>query len=739
MSDPRNTTVVVTWDPEVLANSANSSNFLSGVAADSRRQLLFGKPDQAMATVSGAALFLQNASTGPDPVVGPAVASQARQTLLETVKNAAGDALSLGAAQAIEVVATATALVVAGSTQLNPSSQARCETVALSCVRQRSRLCAASLNGRRSGTCLRRLAAPLPLLAPTPVCAADASVRVRPTPTQETAASILTNLAGAGSALSVPAAATIAQGLSSVASAATLNDPGGISGPPSAPVQQSVSAAVDTLGASLQTLFQVPGEDGVALVSDQIRLLTQLDSTGADSRLFSQGLVVPGSATAGVGFDALPQGVFAAAGAGASDGGVQTLVAELGFNPWSGASGATGAPAAAAAAAQMGQRRLMAGALSPAATRPGPPSPPPSAAPPAPAAPSFSDDGLTVGASLTRLRFSSRSGADIAVAGLYANPITFSVPRPDDIPDGNAGSCSFYDVKTGAFSTRGCYALPNPAPPAHTLCWLFGASRPASCSSDSALPPSPAPPPPFNASSNATAARNNNAASASPLGAPKAASSGGGAGQPAFDAVIGPLVGATMRVNRSFPTQNQWSISSQLYNASVCGVVLLDCGAEARAGREGVVYFSPKDALTVPHIRCNDTVSVLTVFTGALFCSSCLGVVLFWSSATTLRIYASSPVNSLTAGVWGCSAHYAGPQCPLWNPNNEFRCSWDAGRQLFVGAGCVYRNTLQCACEHATDFAVRAALSPPHSSQHVFSSRRETRHLPFVVDTRGVD
>lgn len=89
--------------------------------------------------------------------------------------------------------------------------------------------------------------------------------------------------------------------------------------PPTAPpgsrrTAATVVAVLEALHSSLQESFSVPGEAGAVLSAPYIRMVSQLDSPGPGSRLFSQRLSTPGAAA---GFAPLPPGLFAGVGAAA--------------------------------------------------------------------------------------------------------------------------------------------------------------------------------------------------------------------------------------------------------------------------------------------------------------------------------------------------------------------------------------------------------------------------------------
>ena len=122
------------------------------------------------------------------------------------------------------------------------------------------------------------------------------------------------------------ASASVAAGLSSIASAAL--DP---ASPVSLTVLRVVSDVVSTLAGSLLSGLTVPGAVPVIVSSPLIQMSVALDLTGPDSRIFTAALTAPGS---GSSFAPLPADIFA----GMVDGltaasGVRTQFSSLAFDP----------------------------------------------------------------------------------------------------------------------------------------------------------------------------------------------------------------------------------------------------------------------------------------------------------------------------------------------------------------------------------------------------------------------
>lgn len=144
----------------------------------------------------------------------------------------------------------------------------------------------------------------------------------------------LSAIAGGGAFVSGAAANSTAAALSSVVASLVAasplppeqrrrlfssEQPGGVLG--------AVSTIIDSLSSSLQSSFDVPGENPAVITSPKVHLVSQLDSPGPGSRLFSAPLSGPGSTV-----NPLPKNLFAASGqSGAGGGGVQTAFAALKF------------------------------------------------------------------------------------------------------------------------------------------------------------------------------------------------------------------------------------------------------------------------------------------------------------------------------------------------------------------------------------------------------------------------
>ena len=71
---------------------------------------------------------------------------------------------------------------------------------------------------------------------------------------------------------------------------------------------------------------------------------------------------------------------------------------------------------------------------------------------------------------VTRLAFSTASGAAVPVSGLRV-AIYFTLPSVPGLVDGRKAQCQWYDTAVQNYSTVGCAAIPEPAPPGHTLTW----------------------------------------------------------------------------------------------------------------------------------------------------------------------------------------------------------------------------------------------------------------------------
>jgi hypothetical protein len=235
---------------------------------------------------------------------------------------------------------------------------------------------------------------------------------------------ILSSIASAGATAAVTNATSfaIAASLSSIAAAAAT-----AALPAPEHVLARVSDIVDALAAAQLASLSVPGEPPIDVWSRAIRMRVSLDDADAaaapGARLFTQRITAPGALAS---FAALPAGVFG--GGAAPPAVVRTQFASLAFDPYAAADGsrATG---------------------------------------------------------VTRLAFfNDTSGAEVPVERL-STPLYFSLPpvprllttpADDDatttVVEAHA-QCQFWDAAAAAYATRGCVALPDPAPPGHTLAW----------------------------------------------------------------------------------------------------------------------------------------------------------------------------------------------------------------------------------------------------------------------------
>jgi hypothetical protein len=117
-----------------------------------------------------------------------------------------------------------------------------------------------------------------------------------------------------------------------------------------------------------------------------------------------------------------------------------------------------------------------------------------------------------------------------------------------------------------------------------------------------------------------------------------------------------------------------WNITGPMMANGSCRFAVLDCNEP----EPGVVWPDPRNPLLVPAISCPPR-----------------------QNATD-----GSPVIQPVLRV------YFGSKCPLWQPGNEYNCSWDALKQAFVGVGCVASgNTTQCMCRHLSASS-RACFAP---------------------------
>jgi hypothetical protein len=169
-----------------------------------------------------------------------------------------------------------------------------------------------------------------------------------------------------------------------------------------------VSNILDSLASSQLSDITTPGAPPVEVSSHAIQMRVSLDAVGASSRLFTQPLTAAGSASS---FEPMPVGLF-----GNSTAAVRTQFVSLTFDPFEPGSSATAT-------------------------------------------------------GVTRLAFSSMSGAEVAVSDLAA-PVYFSLPRVPGLADGLKAQCQFWDKAALRYSTAGCVGQPALLPVGHNVSWV---------------------------------------------------------------------------------------------------------------------------------------------------------------------------------------------------------------------------------------------------------------------------
>jgi hypothetical protein len=103
-----------------------------------------------------------------------------------------------------------------------------------------------------------------------------------------------------------------------------------------------------------------------------------------------------------------------------------------------------------------------------------------------------------------------------------------------------------------------------------------------------------------------------------------------------------------------------WNVSGPMVDNGTCSVALIDCNEAAPRK----IYPDPRNPLAVPAIAC-------------------------------------PPRDNSSSATQPVLRVYYGTACPLWQPGNDYNCSWDALKQAFVGGGCeAATGPTQCMCRH---------------------------------------
>jgi len=173
-------------------------------------------------------------------------------------------------------------------------------------------------------------------------------------------------------------------------------------------VLERVVHVLEALTAGQLSGMSVPGEFPATLVTANIKSYAALDVPTSDARLFTVATTADG---AGGSVHPLPSNALDAAKASSVDGFASTGVAvtffELAFDPW--------------------------------------------------------DCGASNSTAVTRLALSS-GGTEVAVNRLQ-DLVRFSLPVPPSVDYAEEVRCAWWNRALGEYSTEGCVALPNPAPP----------------------------------------------------------------------------------------------------------------------------------------------------------------------------------------------------------------------------------------------------------------------------------
>jgi hypothetical protein len=126
-----------------------------------------------------------------------------------------------------------------------------------------------------------------------------------------------------------------------------------------------------------------------------------------------------------------------------------------------------------------------------------------------------------------------------------------------------------------------------------------------------------------------------------------------------------------------------WNVSGPMVDNGTCSVALIDCNEAAPRK----IYPDPRNPLAVPAIAC-------------------------------------PPRDNSSSATQPVLRVYFGTACPLWQPGNDYNCSWDALKQAFVGGGCeAATGPTQCMCRHVRCLLVSAILPSCADSSAPRSSR----------------
>ena len=372
----------------LTALSSNPSAFLTALQAAGVpvTGLTVAAPGLSVAAPAVPALFN----------VSSAAQAQYFDVMLSTVATLAAN---VSQSQAVVLAATAADLLNAGSSLLSPAAATEVRTELMRVINATVAIATSSSEVEQIAVTVAKLVANA-----TQVSAESAGMALF-------ILDIISDNSARGSTLTNNTSQDVAKGLSSVVAVVLLQN-----NTLNVTALAQVSGIVNKLAAS-QLVGLAPGAAAVDTWSPAIQMRVQIDLPSNNSRLFTQGLTAPGSASA---FAPLPLTMLANTGAGSNlSAGVATLFTSLRFDPH-------------------------ATEVDPSST------------------------------GITRLVLSSAAtGEEISIAGL-AEPVLFTLPPLPALGDGLKTQCQFWDVTAKAYSTVGCASLPDPSPPGHVVEWIAG-------------------------------------------------------------------------------------------------------------------------------------------------------------------------------------------------------------------------------------------------------------------------
>lgn len=463
-------TVAVEWP--ILQTSETQEEFLSGAALTAQAEILRGRPSSAIAAVIGITSLVNTLSTNPDVITGanrqfppppPGAAGQPaappvqtsvveRERIREALLGLIADSAVVAppTAQNLQLQARAVAAVVAAPTELTPAAQRAAVSVLARIVSAAAVVSAGPVTGPGGGSgaaggsgsadevltasIAEEIVQSLSRIAIGALPSLSAEARVPPPPPRE----LFPPLPRGAPQRPRPPPPPLRPS----PPPRVLPPPGANPSAVSADLFANITAILDTIRdvqirkeiAAADAAAASPGgapapvgggseRQPVVFSSDTINLQIQIDDTSnSASRLFTQGLSVPGSEAR---FQPLPAAVATALGGGR----VVTELLSLVFNPYQ---------------------------IDP-------------------------EEAAAMGG-ITRLRFLDPvTGLELNVSGLPL-PVLFSIPSPPSLAVAQASGravkaeCRFWDPSIKRFSSKGCAAAPNPRPPGMSVFWPPGMS-----------------------------------------------------------------------------------------------------------------------------------------------------------------------------------------------------------------------------------------------------------------------